>query len=413
MAQIRPFYALAPSPGNAAVVSSLPNDVITEEEAREITAANPLSFIKIVRPETMFPVGTNPYSDEVYSKAASLLSEWKNSGILEKDNDRAFYLYRLIRNGHSQTGLVALSSVDDYLNGICKQHEHTVTEKEDDRVRHINACHAQTGPIFLTYRPITELKKLFAAIQEDAPLFDFTADYGICHTVWKVSDPLLCRQITELFEQVPYTYIADGHHRSAAAVRTAVEMRKLNPGYTGEEEFNWFLSVLFPSDELEILSCNRVVLDHNGLSDEDLLNQLKANYNVTPLQEMCEPQARGSAHMYMSSKWYCITIKEEVLNERKSTVDRLDVSMLQELVLSPILGIKDPRTDRRIEFVGGIKGISALKETADRYDGAIAFAMYPTCIDDLMDIADSGEVMPPKSTWFEPKLRSGLFIHEI
>ena len=413
MAKIRHFYTLSPTPQYAATVSSLPNDVFTEEEARKITEANPLSFLKIVRPETMFPAGTDPYSDDVYAKASDTLKEWELDGILEKYSDSSYFLYRLVRNGHSQTGLVALSSVDDYLNGICKQHEHTVTEKEDDRVRHIKACRAQTGPIFLTYRPVAELKKLFHFIQESTALYDFVADDGINHTVWKISDPMTCDRITELFGHVPCTYIADGHHRSAAAVRTAVEMRKLYPDYTGEEEFNWFLSVLFPSDELEILACNRVVLDHNGLSDDELLNLLRVNYDIAPLPNMCEPESRGSFHMYMDSRWYRLTVKKNVLDKRQSTVDRLDVSLLQELVLSPILGIEDPRTDKRIEFVGGIKGLSALKETADRYDSAIAFAMYPTCIDDLMDIADSGEVMPPKSTWFEPKLRSGLFIHEI
>lgn len=413
MASVRPFYALTPRADIAADVSSLPNDVFTEEEARKITESQPMSFLRIVRPETMFPEGTDPYSGEVYAKAASLLEEWKRSGILVRQKEKAYYIYRLIRNGHSQTGIVALSSVDDYINGICRQHEHTVTEKEDDRVRHIKACHAQTGPIFLTHRPDAGLKEVCRCAQEVTPLFDLTADDGIRHTVWKVSDQAVCDRITGLFGKITNTYIADGHHRSAAAVRTALEMREANPYYTGEEEFNWFLSVLFPSDELEILSCNRVVLDHNGHSGGELLKLLDENYIIDPLDEMCQPPARGTAHMYMDHGWYRLTVRQEVIDARQSTAERLDVSILQDLVLSPILGIRDPRRDSRIEFVGGIKGLPALKEAADRHEGSIAFAMFPTAIDDLMDIADHGEVMPPKSTWFEPKLRSGLFVHEI
>ena len=413
MAYIRPFYALTPAADLAPVVSSLPNDVFTEEEARKITESEPLSFLRIVRPETMFPAGQDPYADEVYAKAGSVLKEWKQNGILVRQDEKAYYVYRLIRNGHSQTGFVALSSVDDYINGVCRQHEHTVTEKEDDRVRHIQACGAQTGPIFLAYRPVSELKEISGSVQETDPMFDFVSDDGIRHTVWKISDPSVCCRITELFGKIPNTYIADGHHRSAAAVRTALEMRKSHPDYTGEEEFNWFLSVLFPSDELEILSCNRVVLDRGGMSGEELLSLMKEHYAIDPLDGMCLPSARGSLHMYMDGRWYRLTVRQEVLERRHSTADRLDVSILQDLVLSPVFGITDPRRDSRLEFVGGIKGISALKDTADRCEGAIAFAMFPTSIDDLMDIADHGEVMPPKSTWFEPKLRSGLFVHEI
>ena len=413
MAQIRPFYALTPSPDNAAAVSSLPNDVFTEKEAREITEANPLSFLNIVRPETMFPVGQNPYSDIVYQRAHDLLNKWKSTGVLIEQADKAFYIYRLNKNEQSQTGIVALSSVDDYLNGICKKHEHTVKEKEDDRARHIQVCKAQTGPIFMTYRPVKELKEIYSTVQTESPFFDFISDDNIRHTVWKISDKATCEKICTLFNKIPFTYIADGHHRSAAAVRNAIEMRKAHPDYTGDEEYNWFLSVLFPSDELKILDYNRIVLNRNALSHDEFLKQVENCFSVSSLPEMCHPMQRGTIHMYMESKWFSLSIKEDVLTKRLTSVDRLDVSLLQDLVLSPILGIENPRLDKRIQFIGGIKGLKAIEEIVDKHENAVGFALYPTSIDDLMDIADSGEVMPPKSTWFEPKLRSGLFIHEI
>ena len=413
MALVRPFRSVCPAPDKAAIVSSLPNDVFSESEARKITEENELSFLKVVRPETLFPVGQDPYSETVYSKASAVLDEWKKSGILQTQAENAFYVYRLIRNDHSQTGIVALSSVDDYLNNVCKRHEHTVTIKENDRTKHIMACRAQTGPIFLTYRPVKELKEICRDAQKNSPLFDFISDDGISHTVWKISDISVCSKIISLFGQVPCTYIADGHHRTAAAVRTAIELRSQNPDYTLDEEYNWFLSVLFPSDELEILEYNRIVLNHNGISNNELLRRIKQSFNVTLLSDACKPVRRGTVHMYTDHQCYCLAVKDSVMENRKSPVDRLDVSILQDMVLSPILGINDPRTDSRIQFVGGIKNLDEIKFMIDSLEDSVAFIMFPTSIDDLMHIADIGGIMPPKSTWFEPKLRSGLFIHEI
>lgn len=413
MAHIRPFFSVSPTPDKAAIVSSLPNDVFSEDEARRITEENELSFLKIVRPETLFPVGQDPYTETVYAKASAVLNEWKSSGILQTQTEEAFYVYRLIRNSHFQTGIVALSSVDDYLNGICKKHEHTVTEKENDRTRHIMTCRAQTGPIFLTYRPVKEIKEICSDVQKGCPMFDFTSDDGISHTVWKISDSSLCCQITSLFSQVPCTYIADGHHRAAAAARTAIQFRKEDPDFSINKEYNWFLSVLFPSDELEILDYNRIVLTHNSLTNDELLHMIEPFFNVSLLSGACKPEHRGVIHMYTGHQWYCLAVKSSVLEARKSPVDRLDVSILQDVVLSPVLGIKDPRTDNRIQFIGGVKKLEEIKNIVDSHKDSIAFIMFPTSIDDLMDIADNGEVMPPKSTWFEPKLRSGLFVHEI
>ena len=413
MAKIRPFNSLCPTPDKAATISSLPNDVFSEDEARRITEENHLSFLKVIRPETLFPVGQDPYAESVYSKALDVLNEWKSSGILQVHADRTLYVYRLIRNGHSQTGIVALSSVEDYLKGICKKHEHTVMEKENDRTRHIMACHAQTEPIFLTYRPVKDIKDICCNIQKTNPIFDFISDDGVSHTVWKISDCSLCSQITSLFDRIPYTYIADGHHRTAAAVRTAMALREEDPAFSPDKEYNWFLSVLFPSDELEILDYNRIVLTHNGLTDNELLRKLESFFNISMLCYACKPEHRGIIHMYANHQWYRLAAKSSLLETRKSPVDSLDVSILQDTVLSPVLGIKDPRTDNRIQFVGGLKKLDEIEALVDSHKDSIAFIMFPTSIDDMMDIADSGGVMPPKSTWFEPKLRSGLFIHEI
>ena len=411
MAQIRPFSAVIPGEGKASVVSSLPNDVFSEEEARRVTERNPLSFLSVVRPETQFPVGQDPYADVVYEKAGELLRERVLSGDLIQRPEKAFYVYRLIREGHSQTGIVGLSSVDDYLNGVCKKHEHTVKKKETDRARHIAACRAQTGPIFIAFRPDEAIRAVTAQIRETHPIFDFTSEDGVRHTVWECSDPVVCESITSLFQRVPFTYIADGHHRTAAAVRYALDQRETDPSFTGEEEYNWFLSVLFPADELRILEYNRVVYDLNGYSCDTFLEKLKEFVELSPLPSASVPRKRGSVSMYLRGKWFALSFKEEVLSRKRSTVEALDVSLLQDLILSPILGIEDPRASSRIEFLGGIRGLDELERIADRYDDAVAFAMFPTSLDDLMAIADSGEVMPPKSTWFEPKLRSGLFVH--
>jgi len=306
---------------------------------------------------------------------------------------------------------VGLSSVDDYLNGVCKKHEHTVKKKETDRARHIAACRAQTGPIFIAYRPDEAIRAVTAQIRETHPIFDFTSEDGVRHTVWECSDPAVCESITSLFQRVPSTYIADGHHRTAAAVRYALDQREADPSFTGEEEYNWFLSVLFPADELRILEYNRVVYDLNGYSCDTFLEKLKEFVELSPFPSASVPRKRGSVSMYLRGKWFALSFKEEVLSRKRSPAEALDVSLLQDLILSPILSIEDPRASSRIEFVGGIRGLDELERIADRYDDAVAFAMFPTSLDDLMAIADSGEVMPPKSTWFEPKLRSGLFVH--
>lgn len=413
MAKIKPFMAVRPVEKLADKVAALPYDVYNRQEAKKEVEREPLSFLKIDRAETQFPDEVDTYDPCVYQKAAELLKEMEKDGVYVSDHDNAYYIYRLTMNGRAQTGIVACASVDDYLENVIKKHENTREEKEQDRIRHVDTLSAQTGPIFLAYRSREEINRVVASVMEkEAPLYDFTAVDGISHTVWKISAADQVKTIQDTFAGIDDIYIADGHHRAASAVKVGLKRRQEHPGYDGTEEFNYFLSVLFPDDQLMIMDYNRVVRDLNGLSVEDFLKKAGEIFTVSELGETAQPPKRkGQFTMYLEGKWYLLEASEAMLAE-SDAVKSLDVSLLQEYLLEPVLGIHDPRTDDRIDFVGGIRGLEELERRA-RTDMKVAFAMYPTSIAELFAVADAGLLMPPKSTWFEPKLRSGLFIHEI
>ena len=427
MAIVKPFKALRPDSKVVKEVASLPYDVYSRSEARLAVQGHPLSFLNIDRPETQFPEDYDMYSTEVYKKGKELLSSQIENGTYVRDTELSYYIYELTMDGRTQTGIAALSSIDDYLNGVCKKHENTVEEKELDRIKHVDTLSCQTGPIFLAYRNKKEISDIVLSEKANAPLYDFVSDDGIGHRVWKISDKAKVDALEKAFQEVPATYIADGHHRAASAVKVGLRRREEHPDYKGDEEFNFFLSVLFPDDELKIMDYNRVVKDLNGHFPEDLMLSIEENFVVFNVKEAFVPKVKGEMLMYVSGEWFLIRAKDHVIEERKDDpVRSLDVSILQELILGPILGIKDPRTDKRIEFVGGIRGVKELEKRVSQHtyshvmDGsiekvgpAVAFAMHPTGIDELLDVADHNLLMPPKSTWFEPKLRSGIFLHEI
>ena len=412
MAEIRPFACLRPTEELASRVAALPYDVYNRQEAKEEVQREPLSFLKIDRAETNFDDSVDTYAPQVYQKAKELLQEDKQKGIYITDEDRSYYIYQLIMDGRSQTGLVACSSVDDYMNQVIKKHENTREDKEIDRITHVDTCSAQTGPIFLAYRSDATIHEIVSSyVGKEAPLYDFTAPDGITHRVWKIAKKEDVDAIYHAFQKIGQIYIADGHHRAASAVKVGLKRRKENPGYTGEEEFNYFLSVLFPHDELRILDYNRTVKDLNGKTLSQFLQEVEENFIVEKAEGQVRPEKKGTFGMYTEGQWYRLTAKPELF-EGKDAVGNLDVSVLQDYLLGPVLGIGDPRTDKRIDFIGGIRGLSELEKRADS-DMHISFSMYPTSITELFDVADQELLMPPKSTWFEPKLRSGLFIHEI
>lgn len=410
MAEIRAFHGIRPAAGKEADIAALPYDVYNREEARKAVEGKPLTFLRIDRAETQLPEETDIYAPEVYQKAKELLWGMVENGDFVQDDKPCYYLYELTMNGRSQTGIVACASIDDYLNGMIKKHENTRREKEEDRVRHVDICDAQTGPIFLAYRNQESLKKIVADVKAGTVLFDFTSEDGIRHRGWKIADTEKISAIYEAFHQMNALYIADGHHRAASAVRVGVKRREEHPGYTGEEEFNYFLSVIFPDDELMIMDYNRVVRDLNGLTPEKFLSEIKKVFDVETLDKAEHPKRKGQVTLFLEDKWYLLTLKPEYGN--CDPVEGLDVSILQKQILEPVLGIQDPKTDKRIDFVGGIRGLSELERRVHT-DMKVAFAMYPTSIGELFAVADAGLLMPPKSTWFEPKLRSGLFIHAL
>ena len=347
----------------------------------------------------------------MYQKAKEILNEEIARGIYEKDDSEAYYIYELTMNGRAQTGLVACASVDDYVNNVIKKHENTREDKEIDRITHVDTCSAQTGPIFLAYRAQDAINKRVEANKEKEPVYDFTAVDGVKHRVWKMSDPEDVEAIRKAFENLNQIYIADGHHRAASAVKVGLKRRKENPAHTGKEEYNFFLSVLFPHDQLMIMDYNRSVTDLNGLTVPEFLEKIKENFEVEKVSGQVRPQEKGTFGMYLEDGWYVLKAKEN-LYEGKDAVGRLDVAVLQDYLLNPVLGIQDPRTDERIEFIGGIRGLSELEKKV-KEGMKVSFSMYPTSITELFDVADQNLLMPPKSTWFEPKLRSGLFIHQI
>jgi uncharacterized protein (DUF1015 family) len=411
MAVIRPFQCVRPRKDVADRVAALPYDVYNRQEAKKEVEREPLSFLKIDRAETNFDDSVDTYAPEVYQKAKEILNEEIARGIYEKDDSEAYYIYELTMNGRAQTGLVACASVDDYVNNVIKKHENTREDKEIDRITHVDTCSAQTGPIFLAYRAQDAINKRVEANKEKEPVYDFTAVDGVKHRVWKMSDPEDVEAIQEAFKNLNQIYIADGHHRAASAVKVGLKRRKENPVHTGKEEYNFFLSVLFPHDQLMIMDYNRSVTDLNGLTVPEFLEKIKENFEVEKASGQVRPQEKGTFGMYLEDGWYVLKAKEN-LYEGKDAVGRLDVAVLQDYLLNPVLGIQDPRTDERIEFIGGIRGLSELEKKV-KEGMKVSFSMYPTSITELFDVADQNLLMPPKSTWFEPKLRSGLFIHQI
>lgn len=411
MATIRPFHCVRPRGDVAHRVAALPYDVYNRQEAEKEVKREPLSFLKIDRAETGFPDSVDTYAPEVYQRAAELLQKDMADGIYIRDEDSAYYVYELTMDGRAQTGLAACAAVDDYVNNVIKKHENTREDKELDRITHVDTCSAQTGPIFLAYRSHETINEVVARNQEKKPLYDFTAVDGITHRVWKINDAADVEKISRAFGEIRQIYIADGHHRAASAVKVGLKRRGEHPDYDGSEEFNYFLSVLFPHDQLMIMDYNRTVRDLNGYTKEEFLDKVSRSFSLEESETAVKPETKGTFGMYLEGKWYRLTAKE-ILFEGKDAVGRLDVSVLQDYLLAPVLGIGDPRTDDRIDFIGGIRGLEELERRADT-DMQISFSLYPTSIDELFDVADQGLLMPPKSTWFEPKLRSGLFIHEI
>jgi uncharacterized protein (DUF1015 family) len=412
MATVKPFQCIRPEKDLADRVAALPYDVYNRKEAKQETLREPLSFLTIDRAETQFPDEVDTYDPRVYDKAKELLCEIRNKGILVSDREECYYVYELTMDGRSQTGIVACASIDDYLNNVIKKHENTREEKEIDRINHVDICNAQTGPIFLAYRSTIEINRIVEAVKQEIPLYSFVAVDGIGHRVWRIAGADQINGIRESFTAIGSIYIADGHHRAASAVKVGLKRRKEHPDYTGAEEFNYFLSVLFPHDQLMIMPYNRAVKDLNGSSVETFLTKLGESFAVVKLgTEPFAPKEKAVYGMYLEGSWYSLTAKEQLRN-RKDPVKDLDVSILQDYLLQPILGIEDPRTDKRIDFIGGIRGLKELERRVNE-DMKVAFSMYPTSITELFDVSDAGMLMPPKSTWFEPKLRSGLFIHSL
>jgi uncharacterized protein (DUF1015 family) len=402
--KIRAFQGLRPPVDKAAEVACVPYDVVNTAEARQLAEGLPHSMLHVVRPEIDLPDGTDPYSDAVYSKAVENFHRLQEEGALVRESAPSLYLYQQVWKGHCQTGLVAVCHVEDYENDIIKKHEKTRPQKEDDRTRVTSELSANPGPVFLTYQDEPGIDRLVETEVQADPLFAFTAPDGVEHRGWKVADP---NAYIEAFDRLAAAYVADGHHRSASAARVGRERREANPQHSGEEDYNWFLAVLFPASQLKVLAYNRLVHDLQGKSPEAFLEEVRAITTVTEGASPV-PASRGQLSMYLDGRWFGVDLP---LPENPDPVSALDVSILQERILAPLLGIDDPRTSERIEFIGGIRGSEELERRVDRGDGSVAFSMFPVGVDQLMQIADAGQIMAPKSTWFEPKLRSGLFIH--
>lgn len=412
MAIVKPFRCIRPLKELAPRIAALPYDVYSREEAKQEINREPMSFLRIDRAETNFDDQVDTYDPRVYEKAKELLDGMIKEGIFITDNEECYYVYELVMEGRSQTGLVACSSVDDYLNNIIKKHENTREDKEIDRIKHVDTCNAQTGPIFLAYRSKKAINDVINKVKTEEPLYYFTSEDQIGHHVWRISDKEQIAVIQKAFDDLKEIYIADGHHRAASAVKVGLKRRQVNPGYTGNEEFNYFLSVLFPHDQLKILPYNRTVRDLNGYSAEEFIDKIKSNFIVEKVgTDPFSPKVKGEFGMLLDGTWYCLKAKEDIIS-KTDPVKALDVSVLQDYLLKPVLGIDDPRKDKRIDFIGGIRGLKEL-ERRTKEDMRVAFSMYPTSIDELFAVSDAGKLMPPKSTWFEPKLRSGLFIHSL
>ena len=417
MATIRPFRGVRPAPAVASKVADLPYDVMNSMEAREMVKDRPLSFLRIDRPELNFPVGHDMYSYEVYHKARDVYNKMKDDGYFVQDQQPMYYIYQQTMGGRSQMGLVAAAAIDDYINNVIKKHELTRKEKEQDRVRHVDAMNANTGPIFLTFRT----NKGISAIMQDwaakhKPVYDFVMSplgaSEVGHRAWVIDCPKTIEKVTESFADVKSLYIADGHHRNASALKVSLLRRAQNPGYSKDDPINYYLAVIFAADDLNILDYNRVVRDLNGLTEEDFLAKLSEKFLIEESSGAYKPEKRNEFGMYLIKKWYKLTVMPQFASSN-DPVESLDVSILQALVLTPILGIKDVRIDPRIDFVGGLRGLGELEKRVNSGEMTVAFSMFPTSMGELMDISDADKLMPPKSTWFEPKLLSGLFIHEL
>jgi uncharacterized protein (DUF1015 family) len=408
MASIHPFRALRPAPGKAAAVSSVPYDVVSTDEARQLAADNPLSFLRVTRSELDLPADIDPYSPQVYERAKQNLDALRAQAPLEVDRDPSLYFYRLRMGSHEQLGIAGCFSVDEYERDIIKKHERTRRDKEDDRTRHIIELRAQTGVVFLTYRASGDVDALAARVVSGTPLFEFTADDGVQHAIWR-ADAESTRALAEAFARIPALYIADGHHRAASAARARAELRGRQGQAAGAAEADTFIAVAFPHNQMQILPYNRTVKDLAGRSAEDFLAELRAKFPVT--EGPATPRRKGEVSMYLG-KWYAIDLSKAA-PEDDSRASGLDVALLQRNVLEPLLKIGDIRTDKRIDFVGGARGTKALEKAVDSKSAAVAFSLFPVTIEDLMAISDAGGIMPPKSTWFEPKLRDGLLIHTI
>ena len=411
MAHVIPFRAIRPASHEASTIAALPYDVYSRQEAYEKVQKQPGSFLAIDRPETQFDSDVDMYSDEVYPKAHDMLWSWLEEGRFIPGAEEAYYIYELIMDGRSQTGIVACASIDDYKNEVIKKHENTRAEKELDRIRHVGTCQAQTGPIFLAYKSDDTINAVVDSVKTRTPVYSFVADDGITHKVWVIDDKMNIALIATAFEKQKSIYIADGHHRAASAVRVGFDRREAKGSFTGNENFNYFLSVLFPDEQLKIMDYNRVVKDLGGLSIAKFKDKISSIVDIIGTDtKPIHPGVKGQWSMLLDGMWYLCQVKDS--DKSDDPVDGLDVSLLQKLILEPVLGISDPKVDPRIDFVGGIRGLEELERRCT-LDCAVAFAMYPTSISELFEVADAGRLMPPKSTWFEPKLRSGLFIHDI
>lgn len=410
MAVIKAFAGIRPTRELASRIAALPYDVYNRQEAKTEVEKEPYSFLKIDRAETQLGDEVDTYDPRVYERAKNTLWEMVRRGEFVWDEKESLYLYELTMNGRSQTGLVACASIDDYESGVIRKHENTRVEKEQDRIRHVDVCDAQTGPIFLAYRKRPEIQEIFYRVKQTEPLFDFVSPDGVTHRGWRIESEKEIKNLTQLFAEVSTLYIADGHHRAASAVKVGQKRRREHPGYDGTEEFNYFLSVIFPGDELMILDYNRVVKDLNSLSMEEFLDRIGEHFIIELSDTAVSPERKGTFGMYVNDQWYKLTACQECLS--KDPVAGLDVSILQDYILEPVLGIQDPKQDSRIDFIGGIRGLEELERRV-RQDCRVAFSMYPTSIEELFAVADAARLMPPKSTWFEPKLRSGLFIHAL
>jgi len=413
MAIVRAFNGIRPKNELAEKVAALPYDVMNSEEARGMVKENPYSFLHVDKAEIDLAPSVDAYSKMVYEKASENLDSMIEKGILIKDAKRSLYIYRQIMDGRVQTGIVGCASIDEYMNGKIKKHENTRADKEQDRINHVDHCNANTGPIFLTYKNKAEINDIVTTWTEKEPVYNFVSKDGISHIVWVVDDSVIIEKLCALFQSIEYLYIADGHHRAASAVKVGKMRREANPSFTGKEEFNFFLSVIFPDNDLYVMDYNRIVKDLNGLSTEEYMLKVSKKFEISEYEGkgQYKPLCKSNYGMYLEGKWYKLTAKEGTYNP-KDPVNSLDVSILQNNLLTPILGIMDPRTDKRIDFVGGIRGLKELEKRVNM-GMKVAFSMYATTVEELMDIADAGKVMPPKSTWFEPKLRSGLFVHKL